>query len=351
MKAIGIAVIVYGHVAHATTVALTPPVYLKQFGVTLFVFVTGFTLAGERRAPRSVVLARLFPIYFYGSLIAALIAIAAAATGGGFEPTNALPFLAGVNVIFDHFPANPSTWYVGTYLHLLLLWAVLFRRVPITPWTIAAVMAIEIGARALLDVSAGLYVGYMAVTSWLTVFLLGMRYGAQGDAARRSSPLPFAIALVAGVALWARACLVDRDRTDVSVHDGRRRRRPDRRVHGLHRRVVALLLRDAAGLRSRAPAPRASDRPLYGEELADRLPRPHAGVLHAESDPRSGGLPVRGARLDPAGDLRARPGTDFRRLCRLAPVDAWRARLLGGLGGLAESSVANGVLMSRRSIS
>ena len=38
-------------------------------------------------------------------------------------------------------------------------------------------------------------------------------------------------------------------------------------------------------------------------------------------------------------------------ICRLAPVDAWRARLLGRLGGLAESSPASGMQMSRRSIS
>ena len=33
MKAVGMSLIVYGHVAHATTVPLTPPIYLKQFGV------------------------------------------------------------------------------------------------------------------------------------------------------------------------------------------------------------------------------------------------------------------------------------------------------------------------------
>ena len=33
MKAAGMSLIVYGHVAHATTVPLTPPIYLKQFGV------------------------------------------------------------------------------------------------------------------------------------------------------------------------------------------------------------------------------------------------------------------------------------------------------------------------------
>jgi peptidoglycan/LPS O-acetylase OafA/YrhL len=205
MKAIGIALIVYGHVAHATTVPLTPPVYLKQFGVTLFVFVTGFTLARERRAPLAVLFARLFPVYFYGCLFAVLFAIAGSATGDGLALSNMLPFLGGVNVLLDHFPANPSTWYVGTYLHLLLLWAVLFRRLPITRWTIAAVMVLEISARAMLVAYAGFYVGYMAVTSWLAVFLLGLWQGARGEATRQSSPLPFAAMLVAGVLLWAKA--------------------------------------------------------------------------------------------------------------------------------------------------
>src|SRR5262245_61550099 len=123
MKAIGIALVVYGHVAHATTVPLTPPVYLKQFGVTLFVFATGFTLARDRKAAGVVVLSRLFPLYFYGLLVAALVALAGASTGTGLAPSNLLPFLGGVNVLFDHFPANPSTWYAGTYLHLLRLWA------------------------------------------------------------------------------------------------------------------------------------------------------------------------------------------------------------------------------------
>jgi peptidoglycan/LPS O-acetylase OafA/YrhL len=204
MKAIGIAVIVYGHVAHATTVPLTPPVYLKQFGVTLFVFVTGFTLARERRPAAAVVVARLFPVYLYGGLLAALLALAGLSTGAGAALSNVLPFLGGANVLLDHFPANPSTWYVGTYLHLLLLWALLLRSVRIRWWMVACAMAVEIAARAALMAFAGPYVAYMALTSWVTVFVLGLRQGARGEAARSTSALPYMALLLAGTAAWSR---------------------------------------------------------------------------------------------------------------------------------------------------
>lgn len=351
MKAIGIAVIVYGHVAHATTVPLTPPVYLKQFGVTLFVFVTGFTLAGERRTPRLVVLARLFPIYFYGSLIAALIAIAAAATGEALEPSNVLPFLGGVNVVLDHFPANPSTWYVGTYLHLLLLWAVLFRRVPITRWTIAAVMAIEIGARALLVVYAGLYVGYMAVTSWLTVFLLGMRYGARGDAARRSSPLPFAIALAAGVALWAQAAwsigIVPTFpfMTVVGIGSLTGAFMVSIGASALYFFVTLLVFQVVRRLPALAIV-RFTARNSLIVFLAHMPVFFTLNPILAEAGyPYAARVWILLAICGPGLALISEG------ICRLAPVDAWRARLLGRLGGLAESSPASGMQMSRRSIS
>src|SRR5262245_1369340 len=205
MKPIGIALVVYGHVAHATTVPLTPPVYLKQFGVTLFVFATGFTLARDRKSASAVILSRVFPMYFYGLLVAALVALAGAATGTGLAPGNLLPFFGGVNVLFDHFPANPSTWYVGTYLHLLLLWAWLFRGVRVQWWMIAAAAVVEIIARALLLAFAGPYIAYMFVTSWLTVFVLGMLKGSRTDVSSESSPLPFALLLLGAGFVWAKA--------------------------------------------------------------------------------------------------------------------------------------------------
>ena len=208
MKAIGIAVVVYGHVAHATTVTLTPPVYLKQFGVALFVFATGFTLAAGNKPSRVVILSRLFPIYLYGVLLAALITIVGASTGTGTAFSNALPFLGGMNVLLDHFPANPSTWYVGTYLHLLLLWAWVLRPMRIGWPTVAAALGVEVVTRAVLLAYVGPYVAYMAFTSWIGVFLLGMLQGSRRDPAPVSSPLPFAALLVLGIVAWMNAAWV-----------------------------------------------------------------------------------------------------------------------------------------------
>jgi fucose 4-O-acetylase-like acetyltransferase len=202
MKAIGIAAIVYGHVAHVTTVTLTPPVYLKQFGVALFVFATGFTLAAGNKPPRVVILSRLFPVYLYGCLLAALLTIVGASTGSGAALSNALPFLGGMNVVLDHFPANPSTWYVGTYLHLLLLWAWFLRPMQIGWPAIAVALCVEVVVRAMLLAYVGPYVAYMAFTSWIGVFLLGMLHGGRRQAAPASSPLPFVVLLVLGIAGW-----------------------------------------------------------------------------------------------------------------------------------------------------
>jgi peptidoglycan/LPS O-acetylase OafA/YrhL len=205
MKAIGISVVVYGHVAHATTVALTPPIYLKQFGVTLFLFATGFTLAAGNKPTGAALLSRLFPVYLYGCLLAALLTLIGVATGSGTALSNALPFLGGVNVVLDHFPANPSTWYVGMYLHLLLLWAWLLKPMRITWWTIAAALCVEVLVRAILLAYVGPYVAYMVFTSWIGVFLLGMMHGGRKAAAPTSSPLPFLLALVLGIAVWTSA--------------------------------------------------------------------------------------------------------------------------------------------------
>ena len=195
----------YGHVAHATTVALTPPIYLKQFGVTLFLFATGFTLAAGNKPTRAALLSRLFPVYLYGCLLAALLTVVGVATGSGTALSNALPFLGGVNVVLDHFPANPSTWCVGMYLHLLLLWAWLRK---------ADADNLVDDRRGALRGSAGPrdpprhvgpYVAYMVFTSWIGVFLLGMMHGGRKAAAPTSSPLPFLLALVLGIAVWTSA--------------------------------------------------------------------------------------------------------------------------------------------------
>jgi hypothetical protein len=205
MKALGMGLIVYGHVAHATTVPLTPPIYLKQFGVAFFLFATGFTLARERRGAAEAVFNRLFQVYAFGLSLAVVLTILSALGGGHGAPSNYLPFAAGLNVVVNNFPANPTTWYLGTYVHFLLLWATSLRRIRIRTWMVFAAIAIEIPIRAVLIAYAGRFVAYMLFTNWAAVFLLGMARGSDADGDVRSSDHGYAIALVASLAGWAAA--------------------------------------------------------------------------------------------------------------------------------------------------
>ena len=205
MKGIGMSVIVYGHVAHSTTVPLTPPIYLKQLGVVFFLFATGFTLARERRQAAEVLFNRLFQIYLFGVSLAVLMATKGLLTGSGLGLSNFLPFLGGANVAFDNFPANPTTWYLGTYLHFLILWAVVLRRVRVQMWMVALAIAVEIAVRALLMARAGGYIAYMLMTNWSAVFLLGMVRGGEDEAEPQGSAIPYAVALVTGFVVWGTA--------------------------------------------------------------------------------------------------------------------------------------------------
>ena len=189
MKALGLTVIVYGHVAHATTVALAPPIYVKQFGVAFFLFAAAFSLARERRSPVSAVVRRLRPVYGYGLALALVLTALGAASGTGLALSNYLPFAGGVNVVRDAFPVNPTTWYIGTYVHALLLWAVLLRHVVVKRWMIAAAIVVEIPVRAALMQFAGPYVAYMLLTNWTSVLLLGFYCGSRQPAPERHAPV------------------------------------------------------------------------------------------------------------------------------------------------------------------
>jgi acyltransferase-like protein len=202
MKAIGIILIVYGHLAHASAVWIAPPIYLKQFGVTFFVFATGFTLVRETRPVWHVVYQRLFEVCLWGLACALTLTAIGALTGGHLQLSNYLPLLAGANVLVDAFPANPTTWYIGTYIHLLLLWALVLRRMTVTPKLLMGVLAAEILIRSLLLTLAGPYVAYMALSNWITVLLLGMLCGRTHEE-RKSPSLRFGVALAASIAVWA----------------------------------------------------------------------------------------------------------------------------------------------------
>ena len=200
MKATGISLIVYGHVAHATTVAWVPPIYVKQFGVAFFLFAAGFTLAREKRTPVEVLFSRLLPVYLFGLATAIVISAASLAGGSGLEASNYLPFMAGANVVFDHFPANPTTWYLGTYIHALLLWACWLSRHRLGTAAIVVALAVEITARMVLLTWVGPYVAYMSLTNWLGVFAAGLMMGARHGVPARVPAVVFLVALAAGLA-------------------------------------------------------------------------------------------------------------------------------------------------------
>ena len=176
LKAIGLALIVYGHVAAATSVALTPPVYPKQLGVAFFVFATGVTLVNETRSRWQVVFNRAFEVWLFGMLTAVLMSVVGWLRWGDLSESNYLP-LFGLHLLIKDFPANPTTWYIGTYLHLLVVWALVLQgRYPRFPLVIAVSVA-GIIVRAVLVSQFGLFTAYMALTNWMDVLLFGMVVG------------------------------------------------------------------------------------------------------------------------------------------------------------------------------
>lgn len=177
MKAIGMGLIVFGHVVGGPLNLMTPPIYQKQLGVAFFLFVTGFTLARETRPVPRVVVNRLFEILVIGLAFALIVSAASFATGGRGQLSNYTPFVLGANVLVNNFPANPTTWYIGTYTHVILLWALVVRRLTVTPGLLVGAVLVEIVVRTLLWSTAGTFVAYMALPNWLTVWLLGLYAG------------------------------------------------------------------------------------------------------------------------------------------------------------------------------
>jgi fucose 4-O-acetylase-like acetyltransferase len=214
LKAIGITLIVFGHVAHGAIAGLVPPIYPKQFGVAMFIYATAYGLARERRASWRAVANRLFEMFLFGIAIAALLSVIGYAFEGDIRESNYLPFAGGVNVALDYFPANPTTWFIGMYLQMLLLWAVVLRPVRVSAPLIAIVAVGEIAVRALLMDRAGNFVAYMNVSNWLTVFLLGSWYGSRGRIPFGQHPwwragLPLAVLVAAWSALVGHVVAVD----------------------------------------------------------------------------------------------------------------------------------------------
>jgi peptidoglycan/LPS O-acetylase OafA/YrhL len=212
LKALGMCLIVYGHVAAATVIADAPPVYVKQFGVAFFLFATAYTLARETRPSTHVLFNRLFRMYLFGIGLALLITVLSLITSGRWVLSNYLPFLGGANVVFDNFPANPTTWYIGTYLHFLVLWAVVLRRLRARAWMVFAAVAVEIPIRAALMMLGGGFVAYMSLANWVGTFMFGLVRGTAPSAKAAGSAAPFvgllAVGLLAAGVAGRRAGLV-----------------------------------------------------------------------------------------------------------------------------------------------
>jgi hypothetical protein len=120
--------------------------------------------------------------------------------------SNYAPLAGGANVVFDFFPANPTTWFVGTYIHVIVLWALVVHRLRVTPLILAASLIGEIAIRAVLMETAGHMVAYMALPNWSTIFLLGSWYGqrpAQPSRGSNARALLAASLLVVAIAGWS----------------------------------------------------------------------------------------------------------------------------------------------------
>ncbi len=206
LKCLGMLIIVYGHVAGWAPLATLPPIMSKQFGVALFMFTIGYALVRETRSPWRVAFNRLFEIYLFGLSLALILSVRTYLTIGRLQISNYAPLLGGANVVFDFFPANPTTWYLGTYLHIILLWAVFAHRLRVTTPVLVAALLIEIVSRAVLFDTAGRFVAYMLLSNWLTPLLLGAWYGQRSGQSGPKPSIggwPAALALTGGLALWA----------------------------------------------------------------------------------------------------------------------------------------------------
>ena len=181
LKAVGMFLIVFGHYFGEPFNQFTQPIYFKQLGVAFFVFVMGWGLARETRPHWQVVYNRLFPMYFWGMVITVFLSTVFFIIEGRMSLSNYFPFVAGLNVFADSFPANPTSWFIGTYLHILLLWGVLLRRLQITKSILIMVLIGELVIRAFWIDLDRLFTGYMLISNWITVFLLGMYMFQQKD--------------------------------------------------------------------------------------------------------------------------------------------------------------------------
>lgn len=163
------------------------PINPKQLGVAFFVLITGYTLAQGLRSSLETVIRRYTPVLIYGLLIAIAFSFVGWLVRRDLGESNYLPFLFGLNTFWENaFPANPSTWYIGTYLQLLVVWAVLLNRLRASWLLFFVLTAIEIVIRALWMSNQRDFNAYMSVTSWLPMLMAGMILGQENSASPNS---------------------------------------------------------------------------------------------------------------------------------------------------------------------
>ncbi len=183
MKASGMSLIVFGHAGGQSLLPpTTHPINIKQLGVAFFVFIAGYTLATEKRSPRIVVFNRYFDVAYFGLLTALILSVINWFRLGDPNESNYLPYIFGVNVLDNDFPANSTTWFSGCYFHLLVFWALVLRRFEPT-WKVFCLAAlVELTVRAIVILADREYTAYMLLTNWLLVLLLGQLMGTRRSA-------------------------------------------------------------------------------------------------------------------------------------------------------------------------
>lgn len=176
MKTIGMFLIVTGHVIGGPFAAfnqISQPAYTKQLGVAFFVFIAGWGLANVTKPSLFTVYKRLYAIFAYGILFAIFFSAYYYLTKGELQLSNYSPFVFGANVLFNNFPANPTTWYIGTYFHIVLFWFVFLRKLTVSPMVLIGAFLTENIIRIALLAMELNFVAYMLFPNWLTVFMLG----------------------------------------------------------------------------------------------------------------------------------------------------------------------------------
>lgn len=206
LKATGMLAIIVGHIVgspYNLFNLISQPIYTKQLGVCFFIFIMGWSLANEHSNSFKVVFNRVFPVYFYGLFFALLLSSIYIFTINDINESNYLPFFLGINVFFNYFPANPTTWYIGTYLHILLFWFFFVRGKQITKTHLTIAIIAEISIRAFLLYLDKTFIAYMFLPNWLTVFLMGAYMFQRKDTKWQAKTVVLVVGWIMILALWA----------------------------------------------------------------------------------------------------------------------------------------------------